>query len=66
MRSLSPAFTNAFLQPLPPQAVNILVAAQSKPKIGEAFANGFDDPRTFFPWLADPAEAEKFISVADE
>jgi len=22
------------------------------------------DPRTFFPWLADPAEAEKFIAAA--
>jgi NAD(P)-dependent dehydrogenase (short-subunit alcohol dehydrogenase family) len=25
-----------------------------------------NDPRTFFPWLADPAEAEKFVAVADE
>jgi len=57
-------WTNAFLQPLPPHAVNILVAAQSKSKIGKAFVNGFDDPRTFFPWLADPAEAEKFIQAA--
>jgi hypothetical protein len=59
-------FTNAFLQPLPPHTVDILVAAQSKPKIGRAFVNGFNDPRTFFPWLADPAEAEKFIAAADE
>jgi hypothetical protein len=44
--------------------INILVAAQSKPKVGKAFANGFDDPRTFFPWLADPSEAEKFIAAA--
>jgi hypothetical protein len=57
-------WTNAFLQPLPPHAVNILVAAQGKPKIGKAFVNGFDDPRTFFPWLADPAEAENFIQAA--
>jgi hypothetical protein len=37
--------------------VNILVAAQKSTRIGQAFVNCFDDPRTFFPWLADPAEA---------
>jgi Styrene monooxygenase A putative substrate binding domain len=57
-------WTNAFLAPLPPHAINILVAAQTKPRVGKAFVNGFDDPRTFFPWLADPAEAEKFIQAA--
>jgi hypothetical protein len=57
-------WTNAMLQPPPPHVINILGAAQSKPKIGKAFVNGFDDPRTFFPWLADPAEAEKFIAAA--
>jgi Styrene monooxygenase A putative substrate binding domain len=57
-------WTNAMLQPPPPHVINILVAAQSKPKVGKAFVNGFDDPRTFFPWLADPAEAEKFVQAA--
>jgi hypothetical protein len=57
-------WTNAMLQPPPPHVINILAAAQSKPKVGKAFVNGFDDPRTFFPWLADPAEAEKFIQAA--
>jgi len=57
-------WTNAMLQPPPPHVINILVAAQSKPKVGSAFVNGFDDPRTFFPWLADPAEAEKFVQAA--
>jgi len=54
-------FTKAFLQPPPSHAVNILVAAQSKPRV-----NGFDDSRACFPRLADLAEAEKFIAVADE
>jgi hypothetical protein len=57
-------WTNAMLQPPPPHVINILGAAQGKPKVGKAFVNGFDDPRTFFPWLADPAEAEKFIQAA--
>ena len=25
------------------------------------FANGFDDPRTFFPWFADAGEADHYI-----
>jgi hypothetical protein len=57
-------WTNAMLQPPPPHVINLLGAAQGKPKVGKAFVNGFDDPRTFFPWLADPAEAEKFIQAA--
>ncbi len=57
-------WTNAMLQPPPPHILNLLVAMQSKPKVGKAFVNGFDDPRTLFPWLADPAEAEKFIQAA--
>jgi hypothetical protein len=57
-------WTNALLMPPPPHVVNILVAAQKSTRIGRAFVNGFDDPRTFFPWLADPAEAEKFIAAA--
>ena len=36
-------WTNAMLQPPPPHVINILVAAQSKPKVGKAFVNGFDD-----------------------
>ena len=42
-------WTNAMLQPPPPHVINILVAAQSKPKVEKAFVNGFDDPRTLFP-----------------
>jgi hypothetical protein len=57
-------WTNAMLQPPPPHVISLLGAMQSKPKIGKAFVNGFDDPRTLFPWLADPAEAEKFIQAA--
>lgn len=57
-------WTNALLMPPPPHVVKILVAAQTSARIGRAFVNGFDDPRTFFPWLADPAEADRFIAEA--
>ena len=55
-------WTNALLMPPPPHVVKILVTAQNSTRVGRAFVNGFDDPRTFFPWLADPAEADRFIA----
>jgi hypothetical protein len=55
-------FTNGFLMPPPPHVIKILGAAQTSPRIGRAFANGFNDPRTLFPWFADPLEAERFIA----
>ena len=58
----STGFTNGFLMPPPPHVIKILGAAQTSPRIGRAFANGFNDPRTFFPWFADPVEAERFIA----
>lgn len=54
-------WTNAMLMPPPPHVAKILVAAKTSARVGRAFVNGFDDPRTFFPWLADPAEADRFI-----
>ncbi len=29
----------------------------------EAFANGFDHPPGLFPWIADAAEADRFIAA---
>jgi hypothetical protein len=45
----STGLTNSFLMPPPPHVVNILSAAQTSARIGQAFANGFNDPRTLFP-----------------
>lgn len=53
-------WTNLMLKP-PPHILKILDCAGKMPAIASAFANGFDDPRTFFPWFVDSAEAEKFI-----
>lgn len=57
-------WTNAMLMPPPPHVQNILGAAASLPEIAHKFVNGFDDPRTFFPWIAVPEEAEKMIAEA--
>ena len=53
-------WTNLMLKP-PPHVLKILDYAGKMPAVASAFVNGFDDPRTFFPWFVEPAEAEKFI-----
>jgi hypothetical protein len=58
----STGFTNGFLMPPPPHVINILGAAQTSARIRRAFANGFNDPRSLFPWFADPVAAEQFIA----
>jgi hypothetical protein len=60
----STGFTTGFLLPPPPHVIKILSAAQASARIGRAFVNGFNDPRSLFPWFADPAEAERFIATA--
>ncbi len=57
------AWTNLLLQ-APAHVYRLLESAAEKPAVAAAVANGFDDPRTLFPWFADPAEAEKFLQSA--
>ena len=54
-------WTNALLLPPPEHVVQVLGAAQEVEGVGRAFANGFDDPRTFFPWLFEPEKTAEFI-----
>jgi flavin reductase (DIM6/NTAB) family NADH-FMN oxidoreductase RutF len=53
-------WTNLLLKP-PAHVLRLLDCAGKNPTIASAFANGFDDPRTLFPWFMDPTEADKFI-----
>ncbi|MDR0226174.1 MAG: FAD-binding oxidoreductase [Burkholderiaceae bacterium] len=54
-------WTNMLLAPPPPHVLQLLASAGSVPPLASAFANGFDDPRTFFPWFTDPDEARHYI-----
>jgi hypothetical protein len=56
-------WTNAMLQPPPPHVQQILGAAASLPQVAHRFVNAFNDPRDFFPWLADPTEADKMLNL---
>jgi flavin reductase (DIM6/NTAB) family NADH-FMN oxidoreductase RutF len=51
-------WTNTFLRPPSPHVMRLLTAASALPELASTIANGFDDPRTFYPWwfLADEAE----------
>jgi flavin reductase (DIM6/NTAB) family NADH-FMN oxidoreductase RutF/2-polyprenyl-6-methoxyphenol hydroxylase-like FAD-dependent oxidoreductase len=53
------AWTNAVLAPPQPHVLRLLEAAQEVPPLAETIANGFDDPRTFYPWWFDAGEAER-------
>src|SRR5947208_3279302 len=39
----------------------MLDCAEKISAVASAFVNGFDDPRTLFPWFMDEAEAEAFV-----
>ncbi|HSA91623.1 MAG TPA: styrene monooxygenase/indole monooxygenase family protein [Terriglobales bacterium] len=53
-------WTNLMLNP-PAHVMKILEACGKITAVARAFVNGFDDPRTFFPWFMEAAEAEKLI-----
>lgn len=54
-------WTNRTLLPPPAHVLALMGAAAAKPRIANWFANGFDDPRRFFPQYAEPEAAHRFI-----
>ena len=56
------SWTNMMLQPPPPFILNIMGTACVEPRLAHRMANGFDDPRDFFPWFADPDAAEAYLT----
>lgn len=55
-------WTNALLLPPPPHVLNIMGSAQAYPDLARRIANGFNDPRDFFPWFAVPEEADAYLT----
>lgn len=53
-------WTNLLLNP-PNHVFKLLDSAGKMTAVAQAFVNGFDDARTFFPWFMDPVEAAKFL-----
>ena len=55
-------WTNSLLVPPKPHVVELLGAAQELPSLASTIANGFDDPRVFFPWWFDADEAGRLLA----
>jgi len=56
------AWTNMLLSPPPPFVLEIMGTACAVPELAHRMANGFDDPRDFFPWFADPEAASSYLA----
>jgi flavin reductase (DIM6/NTAB) family NADH-FMN oxidoreductase RutF len=56
------SWTNALLAPPSQHVLRLLEAAQEVPSLAETIANGFDDPRVFFPWWFDAGEADRLVA----
>lgn len=54
-------WTNMLLLPPPPFILDIMGTACAVPTLAHRMANGFDDPRDFFPWFADPSAAAAYL-----
>ena len=55
------SWTNSLLAPPKPHVLNLLESAQEVDPLAATIANGFDDPRTFYPWWFDEGEAARLI-----
>jgi flavin reductase (DIM6/NTAB) family NADH-FMN oxidoreductase RutF len=53
-------WTNLLLKP-PAHILKLLDCAGNISAVARAFVNGFDDPRTLFPWFMDATAAEAFV-----
>jgi flavin reductase (DIM6/NTAB) family NADH-FMN oxidoreductase RutF len=56
-------WTNLLLNP-PSHVLKILESAGRLREVADAVVNGFDDPRSLFPWFMDAAEVEAFLRQA--
>lgn len=54
-------WTNAMLLPPAPHVLELMGNAQGMPTLAHRIANGFNDPRDYFPWFADPAAAHIYL-----
>lgn len=57
------SWTNALLAPPEPHVLRLLSSAAEVPALAATIANGFDDPRVFYPWWFDAKEADRLIAT---
>ncbi|WP_440995984.1 styrene monooxygenase/indole monooxygenase family protein [Arhodomonas sp. SL1] len=54
-------WTNALLQPPQPHVLELMGAAQGNRELARRMANGFNDPRDYFPWFMEPGAADEYL-----
>ena len=64
--SYTTAFTNALLNPPREPVMTVLGAASQHPPVADAFMRCFDNPRNYWPWIADLDEARRFVAERAE
>ncbi|MFC0435811.1 styrene monooxygenase/indole monooxygenase family protein [Kutzneria buriramensis] len=57
----STRFNNDLLAPPPPHVMETLEAAQENPRVAHRFAQLFNDPTDYEPWLIDPETARAYL-----
>ncbi|MCA4131710.1 flavin reductase [Arthrobacter sp. M4] len=62
----SVAWTNDMLKPRRDHQRLLLAEAGTHPAMASSIAEGFDDPRTFYPWWFDPTAADEFVQARKE
>ncbi|WP_115787101.1 flavin reductase [Arthrobacter silvisoli] len=60
------AWTNDMLKQRRDHQRLVLGEAAAHPALASSIAEGFDDPRTFYPWWFDPAAAAEFVQARKE
>jgi flavin reductase (DIM6/NTAB) family NADH-FMN oxidoreductase RutF len=56
-------WTNSLLAAPRPHMLKILQSAANMASVASTIVNGFDDPRTFYPWWFDAVEADRFLET---
>lgn len=54
-------WTNIMVGDKPPHVMDIMGTANVQPDLARRIANGFDDPRDFFPWFVDAHAAAEYL-----
>ena len=56
------AFSNLFLEPIPPAAKEVLLAGTRNPEIAAEFFDDFNNPQNFWPRIEDVGAARRYVA----
>ncbi|WP_026058503.1 styrene monooxygenase/indole monooxygenase family protein [Streptomyces sp. SS] len=56
------SWTDSLLKGFRPHQRRLLTEAAELPAVARALANGYDDPRTLYPWWAEPEGTERLLA----